>query len=183
MGCLCCMHSSAQRDTARKWPHSLPDHSRLSKAPPIIPCLTLSYIKEIIPQEKICKLKKVFSLFAIGISIPWHRLLAIWTVVSASVTLFQTQHPRWQHPTKTSICQPVCWSVRRLPSGCKNNANYLRHIFANKQMRHIFANTPFANWWRQLCKCRAGSCQSVVSQDYICRAKLLHIIWLLCDWQ
>ena len=56
--CLCCMHSSLPRlaqHSRWKWPHFEPDRSRLSNAPDIIACLTLSYIKEIIPQEVIYK--------------------------------------------------------------------------------------------------------------------------------
>ena len=54
--CLCCMHSCLPRlaqHSRWKWPHFEPDRSRLSNAPDIIACLTLSYIKEIIPQEEI----------------------------------------------------------------------------------------------------------------------------------
>ena len=50
------MHSSLPRlaqHSRWKWPHFEPDRSRLSNAPDIIACLTLSYIKEIIPQEEI----------------------------------------------------------------------------------------------------------------------------------
>ena len=78
-------------------------------------------------------------------------------------------------PSSTSIRRQ--WGVQRhmqLPSGCKNGTNYLRHIFADKQICAATflqigdnGNSPHSEG-RKL----------PISQDCICRPGLLHICLL-----
>ena len=96
--------------------------------------------------------RRVFTLYAIGISIPWHQpscpshwppgpCLCQFEIVPNTTSKMTTSHLRLTYASQSVEVCDTC-----LLSGCKNDANYLRHIFANKRMRHIFANTPFANW-------------------------------------
>ena len=76
----------------------------------------------------------------------------------------QDQNP----PSSTSIRRQ--WGVQRhmqLPSGCKNGRNYLRHIFADKQICKLVTTVTHSEG-RKL----------PISQVCICRPGLLHICLL-----